>query len=390
LEQRPDGSVPSTVPNVFELGELVMDGVLADPWGRSGWADAVTLIPAAVYESYGDKAVLARNLAPMRLWVELLRRSAGEAIVIPDDPFQWGDWLDPDEPGGRPWQSKVTPQFVANAFYARSARLLAAAERVAGDSGKAAAYAALGDRVAAEAWRRWRDDAYTTQTGAALALEYEIAPEGERRPVAAALAASVRRQEGRIATGFVGARLVLFALARAGHITEAYQMLLRHDPPSWLYQVNRGATTIWERWDAIKPDGSIHSGAMDTVSDDVMVSFNHYAYGAMVDWLYRFTAGLAPIWDQPGYRSVLVQPRPAAGITWARAAIKAGIGEVAIDWRIDSKGDLLIDLALPPGVEGRLDLPTTSGSSVRLGAGEAPDRLGGGLHHLTVTAPAIA
>ncbi|MDR1187834.1 MAG: glycoside hydrolase family 78 protein [Bifidobacteriaceae bacterium] len=390
LEQREDGSVPSTVPNVFEPGELVMDGILADPWGRSGWADAVTLIPAAIYESYGDPAVLAQNLQPMRGWVEHLRRRAGEAIVVPDEPFQWGDWLDPDAPGTRPWESKVTPQFVANAFYVRSARLLAAAEALVGDPARATVYSSVGDQVAAESWRRWRDDAYRTQTGAALALEYEIAPQRERRLVAEGLAASVAAFEGRIATGFVGARLVLFALARSGHVHEAYQMLLRHDPPSWLYQVDRGATTVWERWDAIKPDGSIHTGAMDTVSDDVMVSFNHYAYGAVVDWMYRFIAGLEPMWDRPGYQGVAVQPRPAAGVTWARASIRAGIGEVAIDWRIDSRGDLVIDLSVPTGAAAWLNLPVTDQSTVRLEGAAAPEWLTAGRHRLCVTAPAVA
>jgi len=390
LEQRADGSVPSTVPNVFETGDLVMNGVVADPWGRSAWADAVTLVPAAVYESYGDKAILAQNLEPMRRWVEHLRARAGSDVVIPEEPFQWGDWLDPDAPGGRPWESKVTPQFVANAYYVRSARLLAAAETLVGEPGRAAAYAQLGNQVAAESWRRWREDAFTTQTGGALALEYGIAPQSERQAVADALAKDVQHQNGRIATGFIGARLILFALARNGHIGQAYQMLLRREPPSWLYQVDQGATTVWERWDAILPDGSIHTGAMDTVTDDVMVSFNHYAYGAMVDWLYRFTAGLEPLWDQPGYQGVVVQPRPTPGVTWAKAGIDTALGRLAIDWRLTDNDQLVIDLVVPFGAMAHLNLPLGADSEVVVGGQAGPAALSHGRHHITVTHPAIA
>lgn len=389
LEQRADGSVPSTVPNVFELGDLVMNGVVADPWGRSGWADAVTLIPAAVYESYGDPAVLRGHLPAMRAWVEHLRRRAGDGVVIPDEPFQWGDWLDPDAPGGRPWESKVDPTFVSNAFYVRSARLLAAAERVAGDAARADEADALADAVAARAWQLWRGDAYTTQTGAAVALEYGVAPDDERAAVADRLAASVRELDGRIATGFVGARLILFALSRSGHLDEAYRMLLRREAPSWLYQVDRGATTVWERWDAIRPDGTIHTGAMDTVSDDIMVSFNHYAYGSMVDWVYRNVAGLEPRADGPGYRAVTVRPRPAADVTWARAGIETRAGRLAVDWRLTDDGPLEVGLTVPFGTTAVLDLPTTPGSRVLLDGRPAPARLTHGTHRITVTEPAV-
>src|SRR5690606_26450915 len=140
------------------------------------------------------------------------------------------------------------------------------------------------------------------------------------------LAEEVDRTDGRISTGFLGTPLVLFALSRAGYVDQAYRMLLRREAPSWLYQVDRGATTVWERWDAILPDGSIHGGDMDIAEGGSMLSFNHYAYGAMIDWVYRNVAGLAPDPEEPGYRRVIVAPRPAEGLTWAKAAIETSLG----------------------------------------------------------------
>ncbi len=172
-----------------------------------------------------------------------------------------------------------------------------------GEGAWAADARALATRVRDTTWKRWADHAVTTQTGCAVALCLGIAPESEREAVAEALAALVRESDGRVRTGFLGTPLVLPALADAGRWEEAYLMLLREDVPSWLYQVRQGATTVWERWDAIRPDGSIHPGTMSTPPEMAerpegdephMLSFNHYAYGAVIDWVYRHVAGLAP------------------------------------------------------------------------------------------------
>ena len=217
-------------------------------------------------------------------------------------------------------------------------------------------------------------------------------PADERPRVAAALAALVREADGSVATGFLGTPLVLPALSDAGYVDEAYLMLLRRDPPSWLYQVEQGATTVWERWDAILPDGSIHPGTMsplpgdDGGQDGHMLSFNHYAYGAVIDWVYRNVAGLAPSIDAPGYRDVIVAPRPSRSIGWARATIDSAFGAIGIDWRLDGE-DLAIDVELPFGVQGRLRAPVTDRSEVRVdGAVAAADaRLAPGQHVIQVT-----
>lgn len=384
--------VPSVVPDIIRPQDIVMQGAAIENMGRAGWADAATIVPFAVYESYGSTEILAQQLDSMRRWVEHLRRRAGDDVVLPPS-FQYGDWLDPDAPADRPWEAKVSSDYVANAFYVRSARLLAQAERLVGDRVRADEYDRLADRVADETFARWGEEAIQTQTGAALAVEFGIAPAERHAEIAAALAENVRRENGRIATGFLGTPLVLFALSRFGHLDEAFLMVLRREAPSWLYQVDRGSTTVWERWDAILPDGSIHSGAMDAVPTEGgpentgMLSFNHYAYGAMIDWVYRTVAGLAPA--EPGYRVVRVAPRPAAGLDRAAASIETPHGRLAIDWHLDGER-FEATLEVPFGCRAELDLPVTADSDVTVDGATHRGRLGHGTHRIVVTAPAVA
>ncbi|MFS0734965.1 family 78 glycoside hydrolase catalytic domain [Microbacterium sp. 1P10UB] len=393
IDQTDEGGVPSVVPDIIRFEDMRMGGVPVDNMGRAGWADAATIVPFAVHESFGSDEVLERQLTSMRRWVDHLRRRAGDGVVLPTEPFQYGDWLDPDAPAARPWEAKVSADFVANAFYVRSVRLLARAERLVGEPARGDDLDALADRVAAVTWERWGERASSTQTGAALALEFAVAPAGRRAAIAQGLADDVRRQGGRIATGFLGTPLVLFALSRAGHLAEAFLMVLRREAPSWLYQVDRGATTVWERWDAIRPDGSIHGGDMDAGSPDTegagMLSFNHYAYGAMIDWVYRTVAGLAPDTEAPGYRVVHVAPRPAVGLDSAAAEIETPLGRLAIDWAVvDDTFTATLDV--PFGARALLDLPVTEQSLVTVDGAPAPAELTHGRHTLTVTRPAVA
>jgi alpha-L-rhamnosidase len=203
-----------------------------------------------------------------------------------------------------------------------------------------------------------------------------------------------------VSTGFLGTPLILPALAGAGLIDEAYLMLLRREIPSWLYQVDQGATTVWERWDAIRADGSIHPGSMTTPpnmparkgGEPHMLSFNHYAYGAVIDWVYRNVAGLAPDRERPGYRGVVIAPKPAVGIDWARASVESAYGTVAIDWRIEDDGTLAVDVDLPFGTSGTFVAPVTDGSRVVIDGADGNERasLGAGRHTLSVTRPRIA
>jgi alpha-L-rhamnosidase len=388
LDQDPLLGVPSVVPDVVLSGEL--------RFGRAGWADAATIVPWAVYESYGDPAVLARQYASMRAWVDsLARRRGADGLLEPGTQF--GDWLDPDAPEARPWEAKADAGYLANAFFVHSTLLAADAAAVLGDRSGEETYRSLGREVAAATWSRWASHALESQTGCAVALQLGVSPDGERPRVAAALAALVRAAEGRVATGFLGTPLVLPALVEFGHIDACYLMLLCREMPSWLYQVRQGGTTVWERWDAIRPDGSIHPGTVTTPEGlpdsglPHMLSFNHYAYGAVVDWMYRHVAGIAPDRVRPGYRHVLLAPKPGRGIDWANAAIETNYGRAAIGWRVD--GDtVVVDVELPFGTTGEFTAPATAASVVTVDGQQASAvlRLEPGHHTIVVTSAAIA
>ncbi len=382
-DQTADGAVPSVVPNVLGDGPPAL--------GRAGWADAATIVPWAVHVAYADTEVLAAQLPSMRALVSYLQGRRQDDGLLGGE-FQFGDWLDPDAPGDRPHEAKTSSDYLANAFFAHSARLVARAATVLGDAEQARTYAALADDVAGRTWDRWREHALTTQTGCAVALELGIAPAAAEAEVGRALAGLVRDAGGRIATGFLGTPLVLPALTRTGHLAEAYLMLLRHELPSWLYQVDRGATTVWERWDAIRADGSIHDGVMHMPDgDSQMLSFNHYAYGAVVDWVYRTLAGLAPDPDAPGYRHVVLAPRPVAGIDRVSASVATALGPVAVDWATDG-GTFTATYQLPFGTTGTLLPPAGPGSVVSVDGREVSGSvtLGPGAHRVSVTGADIA
>ena len=249
--------------------------------------------------------------------------------------------------------------------------------------------------MAALTWGRWSEHARGTQTGCAVALCHGIVPEPERAGVAAALALQVREADGRIATGFLGTPLVLPALAATDHFDEAYLMLLRQSAPSWLYQVVQGATTVWERWDAIRPDGSIHPGTMQAIEgesepDGHMLSFNHYAYGAVVEWVYRHVAGIAP--DLPGYRRIRFAPRPHVSLSRARASIETPYGRAAIAWQIDGAGSLVSEVSLPFGTTGIFSGALTDRSQVTTDGRESTGEveLAPGHHVILITEPRLA
>ncbi len=388
LDQHPTLGVSTVVPDV------VIDG---EPrFGRAGWADAATIVPWSVYEAYGDLSVLVDQRDSMARWLESLEARRGPDGLLPS-AMQFGDWLDPDAPSDRPWEAKADSTYIANAFLVHSARLTADAARATGATALEAHARSVADDVAPATWGRWRDHAVTTQTGCAVALQLGVAPGEERSEVAATLARLVREANGRVATGFLGTPLVLPALAEFGHLDECYLMLLRRDDPSWLYQVEQGATTVWERWDAIRPDGSIHPGTMapppDMTGSDGghMLSFNHYAYGAVIDWVYRHLAGLAPDRERPGYRHVVFAPRPCVGIDWARASVESPYGPITTEWRIES-GGLVVEIDTPIGTTGTFIAPATSSSTVSLDGETVQPRidLGPGRHRLLVTDPALA
>ncbi|MFC8596927.1 family 78 glycoside hydrolase catalytic domain [Isoptericola sp. NPDC057191] len=364
-EQQADGGVPFVVPDVVrELrGPGPEDGRQTP---AAGWADAAVHVPWTLYQRYGDVGVLARQYGSMRAWVEKSRALAGASLLW-DTGFQFGDWLDPDAPPHDSAAAKADPAVVATAYLARSAHLLARTAQVLGHDADARRYAQLADDVA-HAFR----DAYVDEDGTvrsdcqtvyALALVWDLlGTDAQRRGAGERLARLVRDAGHHVSTGFLGTPVVLDALCAAGHPDLAHEMLLTRTVPSWLYPVSMGATTIWERWDSLLPDGSINPSEM--------TSFNHYAYGAVADWLHRSVAGIAPA--APGYREILVRPLVTGHLTSASARLDSPYGPVRVAWTL-SGGTFELELDVPPGTTAHLDLPL-----------DGPvHTVGPGTHHVT-------
>jgi alpha-L-rhamnosidase len=209
-----------------------------------------------------------------------------------------------------------------------------------------------------------------TQTAYAMALVYGIVTDPQERRVMGERLAELARTAGyRVATGFVGTPIVQDALTATGHLDAAARLLLQTQCPSWLYPVTMGATTVWERWDSLLPDGSVNPGQM--------TSFNHYAFGAIADWLHRVVAGLAPA--APGYRELAIAPHPLPGLDWARTAHETPYGRASVGW--ERSGDtIVVDAVVPANTTATVRLP---------GADEALS-VGSGTHRWEVAAPAAA
>ena len=344
-DQTADGTVPLFVPRVD------FPGPFAEPAPTAGWGDAAVIVPWVTYERFGDVGVLRRQYASMRAWVDGLTAALGPGTLFDKPAMQLGDWLDPAAPPDEPWAATTDPHLVATAYRAHVADLLARIAAVLGEESDAVKYADLADGV-----RQAFHDSYVTprglivsdsQTAYALALEFGLLRDPDQRAVAGRrLVELVRARRHHVATGFLGTPLICDALTSAGAVDDAYQLLRQTECPSWLYPVTMGATTVWERWDSMLPDGSVNPGQM--------TSFNHYAFGAVADWMHRVIGGLAPA--APGYRELLVAPRPGGGLTWARASHQTPYGLAEVSWR-RSDGGLTVDVTVPAGCTARVVLP---------------------------------
>ncbi|RBY77207.1 alpha-L-rhamnosidase [Geodermatophilus sp. TF02-6] len=358
-----DGIVPLYVPWVHLLPFPVQ--------AEAGWGDAAVVVPWTLYQRHGDARVLADQWASMTAWLDAFAGAAGPDLDFAGVPFMLGDWLDPAAPPDRPGAARTPWPLVATAHLARSARITARAAAVLGRDG--GEYAALAERAA----ERFRAEyvtptgrvAFPAQTAYALALGCDLLTPEQREHAGRLLAEQVAADGWHIATGFLGTPFVTDALTDADEVATAYELLLQRENPSWLYPVTMGATTVWERWDSMLPDGSINPGEM--------TSFNHYAYGAVADWLHRVVAGLAPA--APGYRRLRIAPRPGPGITSAAATHETPYGPAAVSWTVDGSA-FVLELAVPPNTRAQVALPD----------GSAPFEVGSGRHTFerTVTVPA--
>ncbi|HEY5880778.1 MAG TPA: family 78 glycoside hydrolase catalytic domain [Nakamurella sp.] len=342
------GRVPYVIPD-----PLKYDPKPFEDWPQEStaiWADAAVWVPWALWQAYADPQVLVESIDSMR---DHLRRveSLLSDTGLWDTGFQFGDWLDPDAPPNRPEEAKADPGVVATACLYRSATIAAQAAIIVDRPDDAEYFRALADRTRIAFTKHYvadggriRSDSVTVY---ALAIHFDLLNEDSRDAAGLRLAELVAANGFRIATGFAGTPYVADALTATGHLDHAYALLQERQCPSWLYSVSMGATTIWERWDSMLPDGTINAGEM--------TSFNHYALGAIADWMHHTIGGLAPA--EPGYRRIRVAPRPGGGLTWARTSLDTPQGIVTVVWRQEPTGALDVDITLPEGVSADVELP---------------------------------
>jgi alpha-L-rhamnosidase len=329
--------------------------------GAAGWGDAATVIPWQMYLAYGDTRILSDQYDSMQKWVAYEQARAG-ADNIWDGDVHFGDWLDFFSAAKNTSYGSTSTDLIATAYFARSTQILQLTAQVLGKSQDAARYAeSLGKIKEAFQHRFVAADGTVgegTQTAYVLALDFDLLPEAQQAGAASRLAQDVR-ERGHLTTGFLGTPHLLNVLSRFGYLRDAYLLLNREEFPSWLYPIKQGATTIWERWDGIKPDGSFQ--------DKRMNSFNHYAYGAVGEWMYEELGGINIDPQVPAYKHVLIQVRPGGGFTGAQSAHISPYGRVSTEWQLR-------------GSQLRLTVvvPTNTRATVRLGGAQSPPVTEGG------------
>ena len=348
VDQRADGRVAHVIPDVLGDG------------GSCGWADAAVICPWNLYRAYGDTRLLAEQYDSMAAWVRYMKAQAGDGWLW-NSGFHFGDWLAVPPPDPNLPYPMTDHGLLATAFFAYSTSLLARTARVLGKTDDAAEYERWVDEIKAAFNREFVTPngrvSSNTQTAYVLALQFDLLPPALRAQAARRLAEDVRTRDCHLRTGFLGASFLPHVLSANGELDLAYALLEQETYPSWLYPVTRGATTIWERWDGIKPDGSFQAVTMN--------SFNHYAYGAIGEWLYRVVAGLDLDPAVPGYKHVIVRPRPGGRLRQARARHASLYGPIEVAWSLTDAG-LVVDVVLPPNTTGTVHLPAAA-SAIREG-----------------------
>ncbi len=353
-DQLSDGSVPWVVPMVVKGGGGTG---WSDGYGATGWADAAVIIPWTIYRIYGDKRILEMQYESMKAWVEFMRQQAGGTYLFKQG-FHFGDWLafattQSDYPG-----ATTDKDLIATAYFYYSTGLLQKIAVIIGKNHDAEDYKLLLQNIK----QAFQNEFLTpngrlssnTQTAYVLALAFGLIPDNLRAIAAQRLANDVN-QFKHITTGFLGTPLICQVLTENGYPELAYTLLFRKEYPSWLYPVTMGATTIWERWDGIKPDGSFQDAGMN--------SFNHYAYGAVGNWLYSMVAGITADPEIPGYKKTVVKPYISERLTFAKAEYHSIYGKIVSYW--ERKGDILqMHITIPANTSAVFEIPAKSIESV--------------------------
>ncbi|MEL7159225.1 MAG: alpha-L-rhamnosidase C-terminal domain-containing protein [Bacteroidota bacterium] len=335
-EQLPNGGIPHFIPSLDRKGV------------SAGWGDAATIIPWELYWRTGDTTVLRENYAMMRAWVSFYEERAENGLV---NFWSFNDWLQPYAEN----QRGDTPQeFICTAFFARSVDLCGRGARVLGKDQEADELAALFTSIAEALQAKYFGpdgripEDRGTQTAYLLALGFGLLDDELVPKATDQLLAEIERADGHLRTGFLGTPLLAPVLDSLGHPDVAYDILFQDSYPGWFYSIDQGATTMWERWNSYSHADGFGSAGMN--------SFNHYAYGAIGQWLYERVAGIRPL--AAGYREIGFAPLPGGPLTSAAATYESPYGEIASSWSLDGE-EMTLDLIVPPGTTGRLTLPET-------------------------------
>ncbi|MGN8069430.1 alpha-L-rhamnosidase [Mucilaginibacter sp. SG564] len=342
-DQHKDGAVPYVIPNV-------LDSVSS---AASGWSDVATIAPWTIYLAYGDKQVLQQQYESMKAWVGYIQMHSRNYLW--DTGNHFGDWLFYAGTNYADGAALTDKNLIAQAFYAYSTQLLINAARILQRGDDVQKYTQLLYNIK----KAFQSEYVTpngrmisgTQTSYVLALSFDLLPENLRESAAKRLVNNIQDYDEHITTGFLGTPYICHVLSRFGHTDIAYDLLMKESYPSWLYPVKHGATTIWERWDGIKPDGSFE--------DPEMNSFNHYAYGAIGDWMYRVIAGINTDENSPGFHKIIISPHPGGKLTSAQAELETLYGKVKSAWSIDN-GIFTLDVIVPPNTTAEIVLPSVT------------------------------
>jgi len=345
LDQKPGGEIPDVIPDVLNR----QDAKTASP--SAGWGDVAVIVPWTMYTVYGDRHLLEVQYPSMKAWVEYIRNRAGEDYIW-NGGSKYGDWLfyhppvnNHSEPDGH-----TDHDFIATAFYAYSTSLLADAAKELGKTDDQKYYRELFNKIKTVFINEYVTPAgrvgTNSQTSYVLAIMFDLLPENLREKAAQFLVDDIKSRRNHLSTGFLGTPFLCYVLTQTGHSDVAYDLLLQETYPSWLYPVRMGATTIWERWDGQKTDSTFQDAGMN--------SFNHYAYGAIGDWMYRVSAGLDA--KSPGYKKLLIKPYISDKLTYAKATFESLYGTVVSGWE-RKEGKIIVKVIIPANTTAEILLP---------------------------------
>jgi len=363
-DQLENGGVPHVIPNVLDY--MVERGILESAHSATGWGDAAVICPWEIYRAYGDKEILIEQYQSMTAWIGYIEREA-EGGLIWNSGFHFGDWLALDAEEGS-YFGATPNDLIATAFYANSVEIMAKAAALLNRKKDEIKYRELHQNIKEKYIEVFYTDTKEltaqTQTAHVLSLMFNLLEEKNREFIVNRLVRLIEERNNHLSTGFLGTPYLCRVLSNNGRSDIAYKLLLQTDYPSWLYPVTKGATTIWEHWDGLKPDGSLWSADMN--------SFNHYAYGAIGHWLYETVGGIRSDPEEGGYKKIVLKPIPGEGITYSETEYMSPYGIIYLKWKKEEE-TLSIETWIPPNTEALLYIPNKDGSVKevrRLGSGK--------------------